>query len=112
MPPAAPDVIIFGLSKPSQTPATISGEVYDDLNANGVRDADEGPANNATVYLDLHAMERVKEVCRQENRRISDVICEAVDSYLRERAKLAFEHVMGARDAAVRAITGSSLLNS
>jgi len=36
-------------------------------------------------------MARIKEVCREENRRISDVICEAIDSYLRERTKLAFE---------------------
>ena len=50
---------------------------------------------SATVYLDPHAMERIKEVCRDENRRISDVICEAVDSYLRERTKLAFERSPG-----------------
>ena len=50
---------------------------------------------SATVYLDPHAMARIKEVCRDENRRISDVICEAVDSYLRERTKLAFEHSPG-----------------
>ena len=46
---------------------------------------------SATVNLDPHAMARIKEVCRDENRRISDVISDAVDSYLRERTKLAFE---------------------
>jgi hypothetical protein len=52
-------------------------------------------AVSATVYLEPHAMERIKEVCLEENRRISDVICEAVDSYLRERTKLAFESSPG-----------------
>jgi hypothetical protein len=46
---------------------------------------------SATVYLDANALGRIKQVCRQENRRISDVISEAVDSYLRERTKFAFE---------------------
>jgi len=50
---------------------------------------------SATVYLELDAMERIKEVCRDENRRISDVISEAVDSYLRERTTLAFEDAPG-----------------
>ena len=50
---------------------------------------------SATVYLDLNAMERIKEVCREENRRISDVISEAIDGYLRERTKLAFERSTG-----------------
>jgi hypothetical protein len=50
---------------------------------------------SATVYLDLNAMERIKEVCREENRRISDVICEAVDGYLRQRTQLAFERTAG-----------------
>jgi hypothetical protein len=50
---------------------------------------------SATVYLEPHAMERIKQVCRDENRRISDVISEAVDSYLRERTKLAFEDSQG-----------------
>jgi hypothetical protein len=46
---------------------------------------------SATVYLDANALERIKQVCREENRRISDVIGEAVDTYLRERTKFAFE---------------------
>jgi hypothetical protein len=46
---------------------------------------------SATVYLDAHAMDRIKQVCLDENRRISDVICEAVDQYLRERTKYAFD---------------------
>ena len=46
---------------------------------------------SATVYLDANALERIKQVCREENRRISDVISEAVDIYLRERTKYAFE---------------------
>ena len=46
---------------------------------------------SATVYLDANALERIKQVCREENRRISDVISEAVDTYLRERTKFAFE---------------------
>jgi hypothetical protein len=46
---------------------------------------------SATVCLDLHAMDRIKDVCRDENRRISDVISEAVDGYLRQRTQLAFE---------------------
>jgi hypothetical protein len=46
---------------------------------------------SATVTLDPHAMARIKEVCCAENRRISDVICEAIDSYLRERTRLEFE---------------------
>jgi hypothetical protein len=50
---------------------------------------------SATVYLEPRALERIKEVCRDENRRISDVISEAVDSYLRERTKLAFEDSTG-----------------
>ena len=50
---------------------------------------------SATVYLEPHAMTRIKEVCREENRRISDVICEAVDSYLRQRTQLAFERAPG-----------------
>ena len=50
---------------------------------------------SATVYLDLNAMERIKEVCREENRRISDVICEAVDGYLHQRTQLAFERTAG-----------------
>ncbi len=50
---------------------------------------------SATVYLEPHALARIKEVCREENRRISDVICEAIDSYLRERTKLAFERSTG-----------------
>src|SRR4051794_20510135 len=44
-------------------------------------------AVSATVYLDAHAMDRIKQVCREENRRISDVICEAVELYLRERTR-------------------------
>jgi hypothetical protein len=48
-------------------------------------------AASATVYLEVHAMERIKQVCREENRRISDVISEAVDIYLREHTKFAFE---------------------
>jgi hypothetical protein len=48
-------------------------------------------AVSATVYLDAHAMKRIKQVCREENRRISDVISEAVDIYLRERTTDAFE---------------------
>ena len=50
---------------------------------------------SATVYLDAHALERIKRVCWEENRRISDVICEAIDGYLRERTKLAFERSTG-----------------
>jgi hypothetical protein len=50
-----------------------------------------GEAVSATVYLDAHAMERIKQVCREENRRISDVISDAVDSYLRDRTAYAFE---------------------
>ena len=50
---------------------------------------------SATVYLEPHAIARIKEVCREENRRISDVICEAIDGYLRERTKLAFERATG-----------------
>jgi hypothetical protein len=46
---------------------------------------------SATVYLEAHALDRIKRVCREENRRISDVICDAVDQYLRERTKYAFE---------------------
>jgi hypothetical protein len=46
---------------------------------------------SATVYLQVHAMERIKQMCREENRRISDVISEAVDTYFRERTKFAFE---------------------
>jgi hypothetical protein len=48
-------------------------------------------AVSATVYLEAHALDRIKQVCREENRRISDVICEAVDLYLRERTRFAFE---------------------
>jgi hypothetical protein len=51
-------------------------------------------AVSATVYLEVHALERIKQVCREENRRISDVISEAVDFYLRERTKFAFEQTM------------------
>ena len=46
---------------------------------------------SATVYLDVHALDRIKELCREDNRRISDVISEAVDNYLRERTTYAFE---------------------
>ena len=53
---------------------------------------------SATVYLDAHAMERIKEVCREENRRISDVISEAVDNYLRERTKYEFERFTDSGD--------------
>ena len=49
---------------------------------------------SATVYLDAHAMRCIKQVCHEENRRISDVISEAVDNYLRERTKWAFERSM------------------
>jgi hypothetical protein len=56
-------------------------------------------AVSATVYLDAHAMDRIKRVCRDENRRISDVICEAVDQYLRERTKYAFEASTDSDDA-------------
>ena len=55
-------------------------------------------AMSATVYLDAHAMERIKRVCREENRRISDVICEAVDNYLRERTKYEFERFTDSGD--------------
>ena len=54
---------------------------------------------SATVYLDAHAMDRIERVCRDENRRISDVICEAVDQYLRERTKYAFEGSANSDDA-------------
>jgi hypothetical protein len=50
-----------------------------------------GETVSATVYLDVHALDRIKQVCREENRRISDVISEAVDIYLRERTAYAFE---------------------
>jgi hypothetical protein len=43
------------------------------------------------VYLDHYTMESIKQVCRHENRRISDVISDAVQRYLRERTKRSFE---------------------
>ena len=49
------------------------------------------PPVSATVYLDHYTMESIKQVCRHENRRISDVISDAVQRYLRERAKRSFE---------------------
>jgi len=52
-------------------------------------------AVSATVYLEARALARIKQVCREENRRISDVICEAVDLYLRERTRFAFEQTAG-----------------
>jgi hypothetical protein len=49
------------------------------------------PPVSATVYLDHYTMESIKQVCRRENRRISDVISDAVQRYLRERTKRSFE---------------------
>lgn len=49
------------------------------------------PAVSATVYLDPYTLDCIKQVCREENRRISDVISDAVERYLRERTKMAFE---------------------
>lgn len=46
---------------------------------------------SATVYLEAYTMECIKQVCRDENRRISDVICDAVERYLRERTRQAFD---------------------
>ena len=46
---------------------------------------------SATVYLDHYTMESIKLVCRRENRRISDVISDAVERDLRERTKRAFD---------------------
>ena len=40
---------------------------------------------SATVYLDANTLERIKQVCREENLRISDVLADAVDCYLRGR---------------------------
>jgi hypothetical protein len=54
-------------------------------------------AVSATVYLDSYTLECIKQVCREENRRISDVICDAVERYLRERTKMAFEGELHAR---------------
>ena len=49
------------------------------------------PPVSATVYLDHYTMESIKQVCRRENRRISDVISDAVERYLRERTKRSFD---------------------
>jgi hypothetical protein len=42
---------------------------------------------SATVYLLPDQLELIKQICADKNRRISDLISEAVDDYLRKRAK-------------------------
>jgi hypothetical protein len=40
---------------------------------------------SATVYLPPDKLALIKKICRDSNRRISDLISEAVDDYLRRR---------------------------
>jgi hypothetical protein len=52
-----------------------------------VRRAAPGRANypSATVYLPRRALRLIKEIALEENRRISDIIADAVDEYLAKR---------------------------
>ena len=40
---------------------------------------------SVTVYLLPDQLELIKQICADKNRRISDLISEAVDDYLRKR---------------------------
>jgi hypothetical protein len=51
------------------------------------RGAGRGRANypSATVYLPRRALRLIKEISLEENRRISDILANAVDEYLTKR---------------------------
>ena len=51
------------------------------------RGAARGRANypSATVYLPRRALRLIKEIALEENRRISDILANAVDEYLTKR---------------------------
>ena len=51
------------------------------------RSAARGRANypSATVYLPRRALRLIKEISLEENRRISDILANAVDEYLSKR---------------------------
>jgi hypothetical protein len=48
---------------------------------------------SATVYLPRRAIRLVKEMALEEDRRISDILADAVDEYLQKRGHLSLEQL-------------------